>query len=176
MTGISAMPSCRAASTRAWPAIRPPSSPTSAGRRRDDGARAATGRPSATPDAGSRRRVVRVRQPLGPLGQQILQLEIAEPGKRQIKAAELQLAESEPQQLQATVLAHQRRRRPTPFLDARGYCGDLGIRVGAGVFRVRDQPIDRPTLDLVGRPRPLISGLDSRAGARAPRGRGSVGA
>ena len=31
MTGISAMPSCRAASTLAWPAIRPPSSPTSAG-------------------------------------------------------------------------------------------------------------------------------------------------
>ena len=29
--GISAMPSCRAASTLAWPAIRPPSSPTSAG-------------------------------------------------------------------------------------------------------------------------------------------------
>ena len=31
ITGISTMPSCRAASTRAWPAIRPPSSPTSAG-------------------------------------------------------------------------------------------------------------------------------------------------
>jgi hypothetical protein len=31
MTGISAMPSCRAASILAWPAIRPPSSPTSAG-------------------------------------------------------------------------------------------------------------------------------------------------
>ena len=31
ITGISAMPSCRAASTLAWPAIRPPSSPTSAG-------------------------------------------------------------------------------------------------------------------------------------------------
>ena len=31
MTGISAMPSCQAASTLAWPAIRPPSSPTSAG-------------------------------------------------------------------------------------------------------------------------------------------------
>jgi len=31
ITGISAMPSCRAASILAWPAIRPPSSPTSAG-------------------------------------------------------------------------------------------------------------------------------------------------
>ena len=30
--------------------------------------------------------------------------------------------------------------------------------------------------DLVGRPWPLISGLDSRAGGRAPRERGSVGA
>ena len=37
---------------------------------------------------GSRRRVVGVRQPRGPLGQQILQLKIAEPGKRQIKAAD----------------------------------------------------------------------------------------
>ena len=31
ITGISAMPSCRAASILAWPAISPPSSPTSAG-------------------------------------------------------------------------------------------------------------------------------------------------
>jgi hypothetical protein len=31
MTGISAMPSCRAASTRAWPATRPPSSETRTG-------------------------------------------------------------------------------------------------------------------------------------------------
>ena len=37
-----------------------------------------------------RRRVVGVRQPRGPLGQQILQFQIAEPGKRQIKAAERQ--------------------------------------------------------------------------------------
>ena len=70
---------------------------------------------------------------------------------------------------QAAVLAHQRRRRPAPFLDARGYRGDLRISVGPSVFRIRDQPIDRPTLDLVGRPRLLISGLLSRAGARAPR-------
>jgi hypothetical protein len=46
---------------------------------------------------------------------------------------------------------------------------DLGIRVGPGVFRVRDQPIDRPPLDPVRRPRSLISVADSRAGARAPR-------
>ena len=31
---------------------------------------------------------------------------------------------------QPAVLAHQRRRRPAPLLDARGYRGDLGIRVG----------------------------------------------
>jgi hypothetical protein len=77
------MPSCRAASILAWPAIRPPSSPTSAG------------------------------------------------------------------------VVHR---------------GDLGIRVGPGIFRVRDQPIDRPPLDPVRRPRSLISVADSRAGARAERG------
>jgi hypothetical protein len=71
---------------------------------------------------------------------------------------------------QATVLAHQRRRRPAPLLDARGYRGDLGIRVGPCIFGVWDQPIDRPTLDLVGRPRSLISGRLSRAGARTRRG------
>jgi ParB-like chromosome segregation protein Spo0J len=31
-------------------------------------------------------------------------------------------------------------------------------RVGPCIFRIRDQPVDRPALDLVGRPRPLISG------------------
>ncbi len=75
---------------------------------------------------------------------------------------------------QAAVLAHQRRRRPAPLLDASGYRGNLGIRVGPGVFRVWDQPIDRPALDLVGRPRLLISRLLSRAGARTRRDRGSV--
>ena len=65
---------------------------------------------------------------------------------------------------QAAILAHQRWRRPAPFLDARGDRGDLGIRVGPCIFGIRDQPIDRPPLDLIGRPRPLISGLDSRAG------------
>jgi hypothetical protein len=74
---------------------------------------------------------------------------------------------------QATILAHQRRRRPTPLLDARRDRGDLGIRVGPCIFRVWDQPIDRPALDLIGRPRPLISGNLSRAGARDG---GSVGA
>jgi hypothetical protein len=44
-------------------------------------------------------------------------------------------------------------------------------------FRARGAPrARRPPLDLVGRPRSLIIGLDSRAGARAPRERGSVGA
>src|SRR4029077_3796464 len=70
---------------------------------------------------------------------------------------------------QATVLAHQGRRRPPPLPDARGYRGHLGVRVGAGVSGVQDQPINRPPLDLVGRPRSLIIGLDSRAGARAAR-------
>jgi hypothetical protein len=59
-----------------------------------------------------------------------------------------------------------RTRCPAPLLDARGYRGDLGIRVGLCIFGIRDQPIDRPALDLVGRPRPLISRRLSRAGAR----------
>ena len=59
-----------------------------------------------------------------------------------------------------------RGRRPTPLLDARGYRGDLSVGVCAGIFRVRDQPIDRPALDLIGRPRPLISGPLCRV--RAP--------
>jgi hypothetical protein len=40
--------------------------------------------------------------------------------------------------------------------------------VGAGVFRVWNQPIDSPALDLVGRPRSLISdGLSARGRAHA---------
>src|SRR3984957_9257548 len=68
---------------------------------------------------------------------------------------------------QTTVLAHQRRRRPAPLLDARGYRSDLSVGVRPRVARIRDQPIDSPPLDLVGRPRPLIVRPDSRAGARA---------
>src|SRR6202035_1093499 len=58
---------------------------------------------------------------------------------------------------QPAVLAHQRRARPAPLLDARNYRGDLGIRVGPSIFGIRDQPIDRPPFDLVGRPRPSIA-------------------
>jgi hypothetical protein len=67
---------------------------------------------------------------------------------------------------QAAILAHQRRARPAPLLDACGDRGDLGVRVGPCVFCVRDQPIDRPALDLVRRPRSLISSSLSRAPAR----------
>jgi hypothetical protein len=52
------------------------------------------------------------------------------------------------------------------LLDARRDCRNLSVRVGPGVFRIRDQPVDRPPLDLVGRPRSLISGGLSRACAR----------
>ena len=69
-----------------------------------------------------------------------------------------------------------RRARPAPLLDARGYRGDLGIRVGPYIFGIRDQPIDRPALDLVRWPRSLISGGLARAGARTCKRRGSVGA
>jgi hypothetical protein len=58
-------------------------------------------------------------------------------------------------------------------LDARRDGCDLGVRVGARVLRIRDQPIDPPTLDLVGRPRPFISSSISRAGART-RDRGAT--
>ena len=70
---------------------------------------------------------------------------------------------------QTAILANQRRRRPAPLLDARRDRRDLRVGVRAGIFRVWDQPIDRPPLDLVGRPRSLISIAISRAGARAPR-------
>jgi len=40
----------------------------------------------------------------------------------------------------------------------------------ASVLKTVDQPVDRPPLDLVGRPRSLISGRLSRAGARTRRG------
>ena len=66
---------------------------------------------------------------------------------------------------QSAVLAHQRRRRPAPLLDARRDCRNLSVRVGPGVFRIRDQPIDRPALDLIRRPRSLITRIPSRAGA-----------
>jgi hypothetical protein len=72
---------------------------------------------------GHRRRVVGVRQPLGPLGQQILQLKIAEPGKRQIKAAELQLAQLEPQQLRV------------PRARARAEGGEVWALLRAASFR-----------------------------------------
>src|SRR3984893_17090500 len=70
---------------------------------------------------------------------------------------------------QPAVLAHQRRRRPAPLLDARRDRRDLGIGVGPCISGVWDEPIDRPPLDLVGRPRPLISRRLSRVRARAAR-------
>ena len=44
-----------------------------------------------------------------------------------------------------------RRRRPAPLLDACRDGRNLRIRVGAGILRIRDQPLDPPALDLVGR-------------------------
>src|ERR1700738_5648641 len=40
--------------------------------------------------------------------------------------------------------------------------------MGARVFGVWDQPLDRPALDFIRRPRPLISSLASRAAAPLP--------
>jgi hypothetical protein len=50
-----------------------------------------------------------------------------------------------------------------PARRPRGYCGHLSVRVGPSIFRIRDQPIDCPPLDLVRRPRSLISAAISRA-------------
>ena len=44
---------------------------------------------------GSRRRIVGVRQPLRAVREQIAELQLAEPGQRQVEAAELQFAEFE---------------------------------------------------------------------------------
>ena len=71
---------------------------------------------------------------------------------------------------QPAVLAHQRRRRPAPLLDAGRDSGDLRIRVGSRIVGIRDQPVNRPPLDLVGRPRSLIFRAVSRAGARVTGG------
>src|ERR1700720_3361395 len=87
------MPSCRAASILAWPAIRPPSSPTSAG--------------------------------------------VVQPHSLMLAAIAVTWA-------------------------------SVWVRA---FFRVWDQPIDRPALDPVGRPRSLISGSLARA---RPRDKGEV--
>jgi hypothetical protein len=60
------------------------------------------------------------------------------------------------------------------LFDARRDGRDLSIRMCAGIFGIRDQPIDPPALDLVRRPRSLISASLSRAGART-RARGDGG-
>src|SRR5580704_14380240 len=66
---------------------------------------------------------------------------------------------------QATILAHQRWRRPAPLLDARRDRRDLRIRVGPGIFGIRDQPIDRPEGD-AGQRRCVVA-LGAAAGLRA---------
>ena len=44
---------------------------------------------------GSLRRIVGVRKPLRAVGEQIAELQLPEPGQRQVEAAELQFAELE---------------------------------------------------------------------------------
>ena len=58
----------------------------------------------------------------------------------------------------------------TRVLEVNGAHQSVGVC--AGIFRVRDQPVDRPPLDLIGRPRPMISGQPrARARGRPKRGR-----
>src|SRR5580704_15850669 len=68
------------------------------------------------------------------------------------------------------------RRTDGGFEESRRCPEPPGHRVGPCFFCVRDQPVDLPPLDLVGRPRSLIFQAVSRAGARTRYRRGSVGA
>jgi hypothetical protein len=49
-------------------------------------------------------------------------------------------------------LVRENRVRPAPLLHARRYLRDLSLGVCPGVFRIRDQPVDWPPLNLIRRP------------------------
>ena len=62
-------------------------------------------------------------------------------------------------------------RRPAPLLDARRDRRDLRIRVGPGIFGIRDQPIDRPSA----RPYPPATAFDFRPPVAQARARATEG-
>ena len=76
---------------------------------------------------------------------------------------------------QRTLFVNEHRVGEAKFADRGSDLRYLLVAMSASISGIRDQPIDRPPLDLVGRPPPLISGslARGRAGARQ---RGSVGA
>src|SRR5580704_5201068 len=54
---------------------------------------------------------------------------------------------------QHTLLVGQHRHRPAPFEDGGSDFVEVGLAMKPGVVRVGYQPLDRPALELVGRPR-----------------------
>ena len=49
-------------------------------------------------------------------------------------------------------LVRKHRVHPAPLLHARRKLRDLSLGVRPGVLRIRDKPVDRPSLDLIRRP------------------------
>jgi hypothetical protein len=49
-------------------------------------------------------------------------------------------------------LVGENRIRPAPLLHARRKLCDLSLGVRPGILRIRDQPVDRPSLNLICRP------------------------
>ena len=60
---------------------------------------------------------------------------------------------------QLTLLVDQGRHRPAPCANGCGHFVDVGLGVKPGIICVGYQPLDRPALDLVGRPRTCRAGL-----------------
>jgi hypothetical protein len=68
---------------------------------------------------------------------------------------------------QRSLFVDKHRHGEAKFADRGSDLRDLLVAMSASISGVWDQPIDRPSFDLIGRPRPLICGRLSRAGARA---------
>src|SRR6202040_3319543 len=68
---------------------------------------------------------------------------------------------------QRTLFVNEHRVGEAKFADRGRDLRYLLVAMSASISGVWDQPVDRPALDLVGRPRPLILRADSRAYARA---------
>jgi hypothetical protein len=66
----------------------------------------------------------------------------------------------------AVLFVDQHRVGEAKFADRGSDLRYLLVAMSASISGVWDQPVDRPALDLVGRPRPLILRADSRACAR----------
>jgi hypothetical protein len=78
--------------------------------------------------------------------------------------------------LRAPQLPHPPRRRApdsssAPLLHARRKLRDLSLRMRPGVLRIRDQPIDRPALNLIRRPCSLARAHNARGRAPAKVGK-----